>query len=286
MNKTYWYIYLAIFLFLDALFPILSYFALQSISALWLFAFATLLSLIFTLILFIKKKLYTGYFQKHIAISVFMSSLFLWIWWLLYFFGIKYSSPSTASIILLSQTFFAFIAFNIFWKEDYHFKQIIGAVLMLIWGIIILYQWDDFISLGWVIMLLACISFTIWNFYTKVASKRWVSSIFLLFNRNMLMTVVWFILAFVFVWTIDMVTISENMIWILSIWFLVLFLCKILWIHALKNLDSFVAISSFPIIPLLVMIFSFFILNQFPTIQDILWFIPIWIGTLLLVSKQ
>jgi len=66
----------------------------------------------------------------------------------------------------------------------------------------------------------------------------------------------------------------------------VLFLAKALWITALTKLNSFVAISSFPIIPLLVMIFSFIILNEIPTLRELLWFVPILIGALLLVKKK
>ena len=278
MNKKSWYMYLGVFLFLDASFPILSYFALQSISILWLFFFATLLSLFLTIFIFVYQKSYKDYSQKNIFIPVLFSSLFLGIWSLLYFFGIKYSSPSTAAILLLLQTFFWFIVFNIFWKEEYHSKQIIGSILMLLWGFIVLYEWDNFISLWAWIMLIACISFTI--------SKRWATPIFLLLNRNILMSIIWLLLAYAFVWPIDSSVILENIPWILSIGFLIYFVCRIFWVLALKNLDSFVAISSFPIIPLLVMIFSFVILNQAPTYQEMLWFIPIWIWTLLLISKK
>ena len=68
-----------IFLFLDALFPIFSYFALQSISILWLFFFATLLSLILTIFIFIYQKSYRDYSQKNIFFPVLLSSLFLGI---------------------------------------------------------------------------------------------------------------------------------------------------------------------------------------------------------------
>lgn len=72
------------------------------------------------------------------------------------------------------------------------------------------------------------------------------------------------ILAYNFVWPINIELIQQNFIWIFLIWFLVLFAWKALWIIALTKLNSFVAISSFPIIPLLVLIFSFIILDDIP----------------------
>lgn len=100
------------------------------------------------------------------------------------------------------------------------------------------------------------------------------------------MVIITTILALIFVWPIEIELIKQNLIWIFLIWFLVLFLAKALWITALIKLNSFVAISSFPIIPLLVMLFSFIILKEVPTTMELLWFIPILIWTLLLVKKK
>ncbi|MDQ7008703.1 MAG: EamA family transporter [Candidatus Gracilibacteria bacterium] len=95
-------------------------------------------SLFFLLIIFVKDKLYLQYKNKELLFPTLMSVFFMGIGGLLYFFGIKYSSPSTAAILLLLQSLFAFIVFNIIGKEKYTFKQIIGAILIFIGGIIIL----------------------------------------------------------------------------------------------------------------------------------------------------
>lgn len=285
MKNLNWYIYLVIFLFLEWLFPIFSYFALQTLPTFWLVAFSIWVSILFWLIIFFKEKHYKQYKKKEILIPTFFSALFLGAWWLLYFFWIKYSSPSIASILLLLQSFFAFIIFNLFWKEEYHIKQVIWALLMFVWWIIILYDWSSFINLWAWIMFIAWIIFTIWNYYTKQASLEWANPFFLLINRNFLIVIITSILALIFVWPIDVELIKQNIIWIFLIWFFVLFLWKALWVIALSKLNSFVAISSFPIIPLLVIIFSFLILKEIPSYREVLWFIPILIGALLLTKK-
>lgn len=286
MNKFNWYIYLIIFLFLEGLFPIFTYFALESLPLLWLVAFSIWISFLFWLIVFFKEKLYNQYQKKEILFPTFMSALFLWVWGLLYFFWIKYSSPSIASILLLLQSFFAFIIFNLLWKEEYHLKQVIWAVLMFLWWIVVLYEWDNFVNLWAIIMIVAWIIFTIWNYYTKQASLKWANPFFLLINRNFLMVFITSILAYSFVWLPSVELIQQNFIWIFLIWFLVLFLWKALWITALTKLNSFVAISTFPVIPLLVLIFSFIILDDIPSLGKLLWFIPIFIGTILLTKKN
>ncbi len=285
MTKNSWYIYLAVFLLFEGLFPIFSYFALQSMPTLCLFVAATTISIVFWLWIFFKEKLYTQYQKKEILFPTLISSVFMWVWGLLYFFWIKYSSPSIASMLLLLQTFFAFIIFNLLWKEPYHIKQLFGAMLMFLGGIIVLYEWDSFVNLGAIIMIVACIIFTIWNFFTKKAVKYGANPFFLLLNRNILMVIITTILALVFVWPFEIANIQENFLWIFLIGFLVLFLWKASWVMALTKLDSFVAISSFPVIPLLVMVFSFFILGEVPGYKEIFGFIPIVIGTILLVKK-
>jgi len=137
MKFNNWYIYLIIFLILEWLFPIFTYFWLKSLPVLWLVVFWISISILFWLIIFFKEKLYLQYKNKELLFPTLMSALFLGMGWLLYFLWIKYSSPQIASILLLLQSFFAFIIFNIFWKEEYNLKQIIWALLMFIWGIII-----------------------------------------------------------------------------------------------------------------------------------------------------
>lgn len=281
-----WYMYLALFLLLEWLFPIFLYFALQTLPILWLMTFSIWVSILFGFIVFFKEKLYNQYKKKEILIPTFFSALFLWMWALLYFFWIKYSSPSIASMLLLLQSFFAFIIFNIFWEEKYNLKQIIWAILMFIWWIIVLYDGSSFINIWVIIMFIAWIVYTIWNYYTKKATSKWANPFFLLINRNFLMVFVTIILAIIFVWPIDLELIKQNFIWVFLIWFLVLFLSKASWIIALTKLNSFVAISSFPMIPLLVILFSFIILKEIPTTKEILWFAPILIGTLLLINKK
>ena len=286
LKNLNWYILLWIFLLLEGFFPIFTYFALESIELLWLVAFSIGISLLFWLIIFFKDKLYNQYKNKEILFTTFMSSVFLWIWWLLYFFWIKYSSPSIAAMLLLLQSFYAFIIFNLLWKEEYNIKQIIWAIFMFIWWIMVLYEWDSFVNIWALIMLIASFIFTIWNYYTKQASLKWASPFFLLVNRNILMIFITSILAYSFSWIPDLDVVKQNFIWIFLIWFLVLFISKALWIRALTVLNSFVAITSFSIIPLVVLVLSFFILDDIPSLAKLLWFIPIFVGSLLLVKQK
>lgn len=286
MNKVSWYLYLAIFLLLEGLFPIFSYFALQQLSTLWLICFSTGIAVVFCACILWTQNLFSEYRRKDIWMFTFLSSFFLGLGGILYFFWIKYSSPSTASILLLLQSFFAFIIFNLLWKEPYHTKQIFWAILMCLGGVIVLYEGESFINIWAWIMIIVTIVSTLWNYYIKQASLLWVNPFFLLFNRSVFVLVFTGILALIFIWPIDVKLIGQNFVWIFLIWFFVLFLGKALWIMSLAKLDWFVAISTFPIIPVLVTCFSILILHQFPTYREVFWFIPILLGTLFLTKKN
>lgn len=286
MKIKFWYLYLGIFLILEALFPIFTFFGQKHLPTLWLVSFSVLISLIVWFIILLKKKLYLQYLDKKILFPTIISVFFMWIWWLLYFFWIEYSSPSIASILLLLQSLFAFIIFNLIWKEKYNYKQVVWAILMFIWGFIILYNWESFVNIWTLIMIIAAIFWTIWNFFTKKASLVWANPFFLLFNRNLFMVFMTSILAFLFVWKINIQLVIDNFIWIFLIWFIILFVSKSIWIMALSKIDWFIAISSLAFIPFLVIIFSYLILWEIPETKQILWFIPIFVGSFMLVNKK
>ncbi len=119
------------------------------------------------MIILFKQKLYKQYQNKEIIIPTLLSSLFLWTAGLLYFFWIKYSSPSVASMLLLLQSFSAFIIFNIFWKENYNLKQVFSAIFLLIWWVLVLYEWGNYLNIWALIMVVASVIFTLWNFFHK-----------------------------------------------------------------------------------------------------------------------
>jgi drug/metabolite transporter (DMT)-like permease len=176
--------------------------------------------------------------------------------------------------------------FNVFWEEECHIKETIGALLMPIGWAVILYKWEDFINLWWAIMILACLMMTVWNLYTKRANKHWTNPMFLITNRNFIVFIISIIFAYIYVGPIALTQISENLIWIIAIWVLILFTAKVLFAMTLARVKWFIAISFFPAIPLFVLLFSYIFLWEIPSLQQILWFIPIFIGSYLLVKKH
>ncbi len=285
-DKQIWYTFLAIMLMLEWFFPILSFIVMKKMEVLWVVALSISVAIFFGLIFFIKDKLYKQYLDKKIIWYSLLSAFLLGLGGLGYFYWIKYSSPGIASILLLMQILYAFFIFNIFGKEPYSYKQLLGASLMLIGWFLVIYEWESFINTWAVIMLVSSLIFTFWNYYTKKATKLWASPFFLLLNRNLIVISIVWTLGYIYYGFPPVRLVQENFLWIFLIGFLSLFVSKILWIKALERLDSLVAISSFPLISVFAVIFSYFILWDILTMQQLFGFIPILIWTILLTYKR
>ena len=276
------YISLVSFLLLDWLFPVFSVEVINNVGVLWLVTLSTWVAWFFSLWVLLKKKKLNQYKQKEIIVPTILWWLWLWIGTLFYFYGIKYLNASLASVLLLLQIPIWFIVFNVFGKEQYNHQQFIGSMLMFIWGFIVVYKWWNLLNIWSLIMLLATVLMVFWNFFVKKASKHWASSFFLLFNRSILMFVIIGIITYLFDGAPNISIIKESFLDIIAIWFLFMFLAKVLWINALKNLNSIIPLSSFPFVSIIAIILAYFMLGETLNNQQIIGLLPIFIGFFLL----
>ncbi len=281
-TEKIWYISLISFLLLDWLFPVFSVEVINSVGVLWLVTLSTWIAWFFSLLVLLKKKKFSQYKQKEIIVPTILGWLGLWIWTLFYFYWIKYLNASLASVLLLLQIPIGFIIFNVFGREKYNYQQFIGSILMFIGGFIVIYKWWNLLNIWSLIMLLACILMVFWNFFVKKASLHGASSFFLLFNRSVLMFVIIWVIAFLYDWAPNTIIVKESLFDIIAIWFLFMFLAKVLWINALKNLNSIIPLSSFPLIAVIAIILSYFMLWETLNVQQLIGLIPIFIGFFLL----
>ncbi len=282
-NKKY--LFLSPFLFLEGFFPIFAFFLMQKMGTLFATAFALLIAFIILGGIVTYQKKWKEYKTKEAWLDILGGSIFLGgLYFSLYFYAIKLSDPNTASILLLTQVFFSFLLFNVLQKDEYKKEDVLGAILMVIGAIVILYKGGLTLNFGAVLMLIVAIVATIGNFFQKRAREK-VSAIFILFNRNFIsfLTVITF--AFIFENVPTSQNIQESLIWIFAIAVLIFVISKTLWIESIHRMPVFIAISFLPLIPLFVMIFSYFILDLVPTLRQVLGFIPIAIGTYLIVRK-
>ena len=258
---------------------ILSYSSLSPLTSLYL---STLLAtMFFAIVLWAKGKfseVKDAEAFEDIVKATLINGIFYFV---LYFFGLKYTSAGNISIIALTETFFSYIFFNIWKKEYISLNHIIGCVLMLLGALIVLlpnfyrFQWGD------ILILIAALIAPFGNFFQRRARRR-VGSETIMFVRSGLTALVIFIVALLVGEGISLPAITKS-VWYLLISGLVMFgFTKILWLEGIHRISVTKSNALSAVSPLFTLIFAWLILNQFPTLWQMLSILPMFVGMFLL----
>jgi len=269
-----------------SLFPIitiLSYSSLSPITSLgWTTGFA---AIFFAIMLTIKKRwsdIKNISALKDILLAVFFIGI---CYYSLMFIGIKNTSPGNVSIIALAEIFFSFLFFNIWKKEYINKKYIIGAILIVIGAVIILFPQGLSFRKGDIFILIATMFAPIGNSFQQRARKK-ISTEGILFIRNLIVFPFFFGAAYLLKETATFPEIKSSLLFLIINGIMLLGLSKILWIEAIHRISVTKAISVSSISPIFTLIFSYFILKEVPTSWQLLSFIPMFFGVILLTSKN
>src|SRR3989344_2654170 len=136
------------------LFPVITVSTYSNVTPLMSLALSTLLAVpIFAGMLFYKNRwaeLKNLSALKDILITTILLGILFYV---LFFFGLKYTSPGNASLIALTEVFFSFVFFNIWHKEHISARHIFGAVLMIAGAFIVLYPNKTSLNIGDLLIL-------------------------------------------------------------------------------------------------------------------------------------
>lgn len=286
LSKTkQWELFTSSSIFFWSLFPVITILSYSWVNHIFSLAWSTLFSSIFFAIVLTIQKKWWEFKVKNVWKDLFIATLFIWI--LFYFFFFWWLSKTTAwnaAIMWLMEIFFAFCFFELILWERSPIKHYYWAMLMTVWAIIILFPWEIKLNLWDLLILIWTIMPPIWNYFMQKARKK-VSSTFIMFFRSIVATLFLFIFAYSFS---DIPTVNElieSLPFIIIIWFLLLWLSKILWIEGIHRISVPKAVSMNSIWPAFTLLFAFFILKEIPTVYQIMWLIPIMIWWILITRK-
>lgn len=247
-----------------SLFPILTILSYSGLPPITSLAWTTLLSVFFFLILSLIRSSWENVFKKEILLPLlgvtFISAI---LFYLLFFFGLKYTSAGNAGLIATFEMLFSFLLFNIWRKEFISKKHIMGIILMILSAIVILSPNFTQVQIGDFLILGAAFVAPFGNLLQKQLRTK-INSEQILFYRSLLATPILFLFAYVLGETI---TFPTSNIWIvLLINGIVLFgLTKILWIEGIHRIGVTKSISLASIGPVFTLLFAFLILKDIPT---------------------
>lgn len=271
--------------FFWSLFPIAIVLSYSSLSGLISLAWSTLIAAIFfaTVMFFRRLPFFiidATYWKYLVGVTFFNGSLF----YIFYYVGLESTTPGNASLIGLTEILTSFLFFNVFRKEFMSKEHKVGAVIMALGALLILFKGFSSLNFGDIFIFLAMCCGPIGNYYQQKARKI-ASAENILFWRSIISAPLIFLLAFFLNNTVQFSFNFNTIIFLLINGIIMLGLTKITWVEGIHRIPVTKAISFGALCPLLTMFFSWLILEQSPTIIQLLSFIPLAIGTLLLTDN-
>jgi len=273
--------------FLWGIFPVIAILSLHTITPLTSLAFSMLFSTLFFGIIFILKKSWRAIKDNSVWKDIFIVAIFnSLLFHALFFMGLKYTSAGNASIIGLSEIFFAFIVFHI-WKKDFISKEHIwGAVLMVSGALIVLYPGFSKFQIGDLLILSAAVCGPIGNIFQQRARKK-VSSEIILFLRYLMSVPIIFILIYFLGEFPSLDNLRSSIFFVALNGIFILGIGKVLWLEAIHRIDVTKANALSSINPLFTLLFAWILLNDSPTLWQLCALLPMALGIILLsINKQ
>ncbi len=268
-----------------SLFPIITVLSYKNISPLFSLTISSFLAACFFAVFITKRKLWSEVTNRAAFKNILFATLFLGIgYYLLIFLGLQYTTPGNASIIGLTQGFFSFLFFHVLRKEYIPKAHIWGGFFMVCGALIILASNFHTFKFGDFLILLANAISPFGNFYAQKARKQ-VSSETIMFVRSSISATVIFLLAITLKSPISLQAVQGSLWFLLINGFILLGLSKILWIEGIHRISVTKALGLGSIEPLFTLTFAYLLLQQIPTVWQLVSIFPIIIGIFLL-SKQ
>ena len=268
------------------LFPIITLLSYGTLSPLISLAGSAFFAALFFAITITIQRRWKEFFRKNIYKDLFMATLIIGIiFYLLTFIGLQYTSPGNVSIIELIEVFFSYLLFHV-WQKGYIPKEhVIGALLMVLGAVIVLYPNVHSFQIGDLLILIAAFVAPFGNHFQRRARKSVSSQTIMLF-RSVVSGMFVLLLAGLLRTPFSVIDIQKSLPFLAINGVLILGVSKIFWIEAIHRISVVKANALAALAPLITLFTAWAVLGTPPTIWQILAFIPMFIGILLLGIKN
>jgi drug/metabolite transporter (DMT)-like permease len=200
---------------------------------------------------------------------------------LLYFFGIRYTSPGNVSILALTEVFFSYLLFHV-WRKDYIPKEhVIGAIFVFFGACIVLAPSVKIFRPTDLLIVIGAAIVPFGNFFAQKARKL-VHTETIMFTRGFIGSIIIFILSFPFHATNPITDVTKSLLFLIINGLLLLGLSTFLWIEGIHRITVTKANALQSLSPLVTLLFAWILLKTSPSAWQLLSFIPMFFGILLL----
>jgi drug/metabolite transporter (DMT)-like permease len=280
-------IYIIVEALLWSLYPILTILTLRTIPPLIALALTSTIAFLFFASVATYRNTWRGlHLEKNLLEAVAAATL-LALGFSLVFVGLQYTTAGNAGLIGLLEFFFSYIFFNLIKGETFSKKETLGAVFMVL-GASLIFLPDVLshatINKGDLLIVLAVTFAPFINYFQRKA-REGARSETVLMIRTAIGVPIMIAISFAMGETTTLNNIYTALPYILASGVFVFGLSKILWLEGIARIPITKAVALASIVPLSTLFFAFIVLNQEPTPFQIISFVPLFIGVLLLTRK-
>jgi len=268
---------------LESWFPILSIVAMSYIGALHTYTYSLIIALAFFIAIMAKRKRFAELKNKEAYKDLLLTSFWITLLFTLVFTGMQYTTAGNMAVIIFLQLLFSYLYFNVFGKEKMDTIHFLGAVIMGIGALIILFPEELTLNKGDLLILVAAAIAPIANLYQKRARIFCSSETILGFRTVAGLPFIAFM-----AWYFEPTTTYKGWIsalpYLLLIGILIYVVSKIMWIEALHRTSITKISAMMGLVPMMTLFFAYIYLDEVPEFRQILGIIPVLVGGYLLTK--
>ncbi|MCB0333056.1 MAG: DMT family transporter [Bdellovibrionales bacterium] len=268
-----------------SLLPVITVLAYSSLTPIWTVTLSSLFSLIPLSLILTTKKEWAELKKSEAYFAITMTGILNGVLFhLLYFLALTKTSVGNVTLLSQMEIFFTFLILILWRKEQFYWPHVLGGICMLFGAIAIVFDGKLIWNIGDAYILCgACIA-PIGNHFNKLA-RTYMSTSSILFLRCCITLPPFVLLAMFVEGSAPLSSWRASLPFLLINGILIFGVAKILWVEAIHRIPISKSISLAAFSPGLTLFFAYLFLDEAPTTVQLIAFLPLVGGTLLLTRK-
>jgi len=262
---------------IEAWFPIFAFFSVAALGGLHAYFYSLSIAVIFLFVWWLLRGKQYEIGKRSAYKNLALTSLYITSLFALTFVGLQFTSATNVAIILFLQILFSYLFLGKKQGESLNRQHTLGAALMTVGALLVLFPGTWQINIGDVLVLIAAMIAPIANTYQKKARAQ-VSAETVLLVRSLIALPFLFLLAYLLEVPPGWEQIQQQWHWLLLTGFLVFFVSKILWIEAIYLLPITKVNALYAFAPLMTMGLAYIVLQEVPSWSQVMGILPILLG--------
>jgi drug/metabolite transporter (DMT)-like permease len=266
-------------------FPIVAVLSFAALPAFASLAWSTLFAAAFLGAIVVYRGVWKEVFRYRVWTNAVLAALFIdVVFYGLFFLGLERTTPGNAAIIAFFEILTSYLFFNVFRGQKISLEHKVGAMVMILGGVIVLGPNFESVNSGDFLILAATFFAPVGNFF-QLRARETGSSESVIFLRSLYAAPILFLLAAVYGQFADVESFQASLVFLLFNGVAVLGISRIAWLEGIRRISVVDANSLSCIEPLLTLFLAWMIFMQVPSVWQLSALGPIIVGVLLLTDR-